>query len=151
MPGSTNACSLQAQARAVCGLLGCTGPIDMKDNDRTERVGAELQRELAVILRDAVRDPRLPTLTVQEVRVSRDLTHAKVFYTCFPLDEADGEHERLLNGPLSGYLRHELAHRIRLRTVPELKFVHDESIRQGERLSHLIDDAIASHRTDPDE
>jgi ribosome-binding factor A len=116
----------------------------MKEFDRTERVGAELKRELYQVLRDEVRDPRLANLTVQEVRVARDLSHAKVFFTCFPSDENAREQERLLNGRLAGFLRHALAQRVRLRAMPQLHFVHDESIGHGERLSALIDQAAAS-------
>jgi len=116
----------------------------MKDFDRTERIGAALRRELADILREQVKDPRIKLITVQEVRVSRDLAHAKVYFTCFPADEGGDEQQRLLNGRLAGFLRHELAVRSRLRTVPELHFVHDESIAHGERLSNLIERAVAS-------
>jgi ribosome-binding factor A len=122
----------------------------MKEFDRTERIGAELQRDLAPILREEVKDPRLGLITVQEVRVTRDLAHAKVFFTCFPVDEGGREQERLLNGRLAGFLRHALAHRTRLRAVPELHFVHDESVRRGERLAHLIDEAVADERGDAD-
>ncbi len=111
----------------------------MKEFDRTERIGAELQRELYQVLRDEVRDPRLANLTIQEVRVVRDLSHAKVFFTCFPADENGREQERLLNGRLAGFLRHALAQRVRLRTMPQLQFVHDESIRAGEHLAALIE------------
>ncbi len=111
----------------------------MKEFDRTERIGAELKRELYQVLRDEVRDPRLANLTIQEVRVVRDLSHAKVFFTCFPADENGREQERLLNGRLAGFLRHALAQRVRLRTMPQLQFVHDESIRAGEHLSALIE------------
>jgi ribosome-binding factor A len=111
----------------------------MKEFDRTERIGAELQRELYQVLRDEVRDPRLANLTIQEVRVVRDLSHAKVFFTCFPVDEQGREQERLLNGRLAGFLRHALAQRMRLRTMPQLQFVHDESVRAGEHLSALIE------------
>ncbi|MEJ2325774.1 MAG: 30S ribosome-binding factor RbfA [Chromatiaceae bacterium] len=114
----------------------------MKEYPRSERIGPELQRELAGILRDHVKDPRLGLITIQEVRVSHDLAHAKVFFTCFPVDEGGREQERLLNGRLAGFLRHELAHRIRLRGVPELRFVHDDSVRRGEELAHLIDEAV---------
>jgi ribosome-binding factor A len=114
----------------------------MKEFDRTERIGAELKRELYQVLRDEVRDPRLANLTIQEVRVVRDLSHAKVYFTCFPADEDGVEQARLLNGRLSGFLRHALAQRVRLRIMPQLHFVHDESIRAGERLSHLIDEAV---------
>jgi ribosome-binding factor A len=116
----------------------------MKEFDRTERVGAELKRELYQVLRDEVRDPRLANLTIQEVRVARDLSHAKVYFTCFPSDEDAAAQERLLNGRLAGFLRHALAQRVRLRVMPALQFVHDESIRAGEHLSDLIDRAAAA-------
>jgi ribosome-binding factor A len=118
--------------------------------DRTERIGAELRRELVEILREEVRDPRVARITLQEVRVTRDLAHAKVFFTCFPLDEGAEEQERLLNRKLAGFLRRELARRIRLRTVPELHFVHDESIARGEHLSKLIDEVAPAPADDPE-
>lgn len=120
----------------------------MKEFDRTERIGAELQRELYQVLRDEVRDPRLANLTIQEVRVVRDLSHAKVFFTCFPADEQGGEQERLLNGRLAGFLRHALAQRVRLRIMPQLHFVHDESVRAGEHLSALIEQATEEGTVD---
>jgi len=123
----------------------------MKEYARTERIGAALRRELAEILREQVKDPRLKLITLQEVRVSRDLAHAKVYFTCFPADEGAGEQQRLLNGRLAGFLRHELALRMRLRTVPDLHFVHDESIAEGERLSHLIEQAVASEREEAED
>ena len=133
----------------------------MKEFDRTERIGAELKRELYEVLRDEVRDPRLADLTIHEVRVVKDLSHAKVFFTCLPTVgdaavglDTDGAHgdshgdshgvaqTRLLNGRLAGFLRHALAQRVRLRTMPELHFVYDESIGAGMRLSALIDHAV---------
>ncbi len=129
----------------------------MKEFDRTERIGAELKRELYEVLRDEVRDPRLADLTIHEVRVVKDLSHAKVFFTCLPTvgdaaagldtdDARNGVHgvaqTRLLNGRLAGFLRHALAQRVRLRTMPELHFVYDESIGAGMRLSALIDHAV---------
>jgi len=125
----------------------------VKEFDRTERIGAELKRELYEVLRDEVRDPRLADLTIHEVRVVKDLSHAKVFFTCLPTVgdaaaglDTDGTHgvaqTRLLNGRLAGFLRHALAQRVRLRTMPELHFVYDESIGAGMRLSALIDHAV---------
>jgi ribosome-binding factor A len=113
----------------------------VKEFDRTERIGAELQRELYQVLRNEVHDPRLGEITVQEVRVARDLSHAKVYFTCFPSDQVSAEQARLLNGRLAGFVRHALAQRVRLRTMPQLHFVHDESIGTGERLSALIERA----------
>lgn len=97
-------------------------------------------RELSQVLRDEVRDPRLASITVQEVRVARDLSHAKVYFTCFPADECGDEQVQLLNGRLAGFLRHALAQRVRLRQMPALHFVHDDSISTGAHLSALIDE-----------
>ncbi len=116
----------------------------MKEFALTERIGAEIRRELAAILRDEVRDPRLQQVTVQEVRVSRDLSWAKVFFTCFPMDEDSQGQAKLLNGPLSGFLRAQLARRMLLRIIPQLHFEHDESIARGEHLTSLIDGAMES-------
>jgi ribosome-binding factor A len=111
--------------------------------DRGERIGAALLRELTQLLRRA-KDPRLGEITLHEVRVSRDLAHAKVFFTCFPTDEDAHAQQQLLNGSLAGFLRHELARNARLRTVPQLHFVHDESVQRGERLSALIEAAVGN-------
>lgn len=120
-----------------------------REFDRTDRIGAELQRVLSSVVRDEVKDPRLSSITVHEVRVTRDLAHAKVYFTCFPADEDTSTQEELLNGRLAGFLRHALAQRVRLRTIPQLHFVHDESIGYGERLSALIEDAVgASQQTE---
>lgn len=118
----------------------------MREFDRTERIGATLKRELAVMIRDEVKDPRLANITVHEVRVSRDLAHAKVYFTCFPFDEDTDEQTKLLNGRLSGFLRSALTQRVRLRTIPRLEFVFDESIGHGQRLSELIAKAVAEER-----
>jgi len=122
----------------------------MREFTRTDRVGPELQRELVEILREEVRDPRLKGITIQEVRVTRDLAHAKIFFTCFPLDEGGREQERVLNGKLAGFLRSSLSRRALLRSVPQLHFVHDESIVRGEQLTHLIDQAVAGQSDQPE-
>lgn len=114
--------------------------------ERTERIGAEIQRLLALLIRDEVKDPRLANLTIHEVQVTRDLAHAKVYFTCFPDDEGAKEQERLLNGRLAGFLRRRLAQEIRLRAMPQLHFVHDESIARGERLVSLIEQAVGQDR-----
>jgi ribosome-binding factor A len=115
----------------------------VREFDRTERIAAELRRDIAEVLRSEVKDPRLKPVTIQEVRVSRDLSHAKVFFTCFPMDDCGPDRLRLLNGRLAGFLRARLARRVSLRTVPQLRFVHDESIARGEHLSRLIEEAVA--------
>lgn len=111
-------------------------PPHVKEFQRSDRMGAELRRELALILQDTARDPRLGMITIQEVRVSKNLSNAKVFFTCM---EADPKAcSMLLNKTMAGFLHHELQARIRVRVMPTLHFVHDESVARGSRLSDLI-------------
>jgi ribosome-binding factor A len=112
----------------------------MKEFQRTERLGAHLQRELADVLREEVKDPRVGLITIQEVRVTRDLSQAKVYFTCMGGDAQFTQ--RLLNRQIAGFLRHELAARVRLRVMPQLQFVYDESIARGEHLADLIERAV---------
>ncbi len=115
----------------------------MREFQRTDRLGAEMQRELAVVLRSEVKDPRLGLITVQEVRVTRDMSHAKVYFTC--MDSEPKPTEDLLNRKLAGFLRRELSHRIRVRSMPQLHFVYDESIERGQQLSALIEKATGNN------
>ncbi len=107
--------------------------------DRTERVSTELQRTLANLLQHAAHDVRLQQVTIQAVRVARDLSHAQVYYTSLQPAEADTL-TPILN-KAAGYLRHELARQLTLRTVPILNFIYDTSIDTGQHLTHLIDRA----------
>lgn len=113
----------------------------MKEFSRGDRIGAQMQRELAMLLRDAAKDPRLAEVTIQEVRVTSDLSHAKIYFTVRDKDEA-----RYFTGILeraAGFLRRRLGQLMKLRTVPELHFVYDSSIEDGQRLSALIEKAVA--------
>ncbi len=94
------------------------------------------------MLRRDVSDPRLATVTVAAVKVSRDLAHAKVYVTFLEPDlgrVASGM-EALKHA--AGFLRSGLARRVKMRAVPELRFVHDTSVSQGLHLSELIDKAV---------
>ncbi|HKK13332.1 MAG TPA: 30S ribosome-binding factor RbfA [Gammaproteobacteria bacterium] len=109
---------------------------------RTRRVGEQIQRELAELIREEVRDPRIGMVTVSGVDVSRDLSHAKVYVTVLGDDQQVRESLRILKR-VAGFLRHALGRRMVIRTVPELRFIHDESVERGARLSSLIDQAVA--------
>lgn len=113
----------------------------MREFGREERVGAEIQRELANLLRNEVRDARLRQVTIQEVRVVRDLSHARVFFTLLENHQAN-KIETALN-KAANFLRRRLAENLSLRTVPQLHFAYDHSFETGMRLSGLIDQAIA--------
>ena len=111
---------------------------------RAERVSDAVQQELAVLISDNVRDPRVGMLSVTDVEISRDLAYAKVFVSFVGDREQQQIDEGLaaLNGA-SGYLRKLLAASIKLRITPKLNFFYDESGRRGQHLSALIDRAVA--------
>lgn len=104
---------------------------------RPRKVADLIQRELSDLLRREVRDPRVGMVTLTSVDVSPDLSHAKVFYTL--LDKAQLEETQRGLDRAAGYLRSQIAHRIKLYTTPELRFAYDESVERGDRLSRLID------------
>lgn len=104
---------------------------------RTDRIAQVMQRQLAQVIQQEIKDPRLPGLiTISAAQVSRDLSHAKIYFTVFngnPVEAAS-----ILNAAAS-YLRSVLAKSMTLRTVPQLHFIHDTSVEYGARLSRLID------------
>lgn len=112
---------------------------------RTDRLGDQLQRELAQLLEFEIQDPRLRSITVTEVRVARDLAHAKVYVTLLGPEEDRADVLQVLRHA-AGFLRRQLAQRLVVRTTPALHFVYDESVDRGRRLSDLIDTAIDADR-----
>ena len=111
---------------------------------RAERVSDAIQQELAVLIRENVRDPRVGMLSVTDVDISRDLAYAKI-HISFVGDRSQDEIDQgiaALNGA-SGFLRKLLASSIKLRITPKLNFFYDESGRRGQHLSALIDLAVS--------
>ena len=108
---------------------------------RRARIADQIQRELAELIRTEVRDPRVGMVTLTGVEVSRDQSHAKVFFTVLGPEGAAREAGEGLSRA-AGFLRSQLAHRLSTRSVPELHFEHDESVERGVRLSRLIDEAV---------
>lgn len=121
-----------------------------KEYSRTRRVGEQMQRELAALIQREIKDPRLGMVTVSGVEVARDYSIAKVFVTVLGGDADVATALDILNAA-AGFLRHELGQRMRLRTVPHLKFLFDESIKRGSDLSRLIDEALAGEQNQPED
>ena len=121
---------------------------------RARRVEEQLKRLLSEQIRREVKDPRVGLITVTAVEVSRDLSHATVYFTPFAgLGDPAAALEALKHA--AGYLRHQIRNRLRLRIAPELEFRLDDSVERGARLSALIHDAVEDDRrrhseTDPD-
>lgn len=114
-----------------------------KDYPRSRRIAEQIQRELSDIVRLELKDPRVGMITITEVEVSQDLAAAKVFFTLLgepaKIEETTGALQHA-----AGFLRSQLAHRIKVRTIPQLQFKYDVSVERGMRLSRLIDAAVAN-------
>ena len=110
-----------------------------KSFHRTDRVSAQLRRDLGQIVHLAVREHGLPSMSVSDVEISRDMSHAKVFVTALLPDQAVAGVKALKT--LAPELRFQLARAVRMRHVPELHFHYDESLDRGERIDQLLRDA----------
>jgi len=119
--------------------------IKSQENSRTLRVADQIQRELADLLQHEIKDPRAKNITITSVEVTRDYSHAKVFYSILGNSEESFLAQNGLENA-KGFLRSQLSHRMQLRITPQLNFVYDESIERGTRLSKLIDDAVAQDK-----
>ncbi len=119
-----------------------------KDFTRTDRVAGQLQREIALLIHDEVKDPRVGFVTVSAVQVTKDLSHAKIYFTLLDEDpQARIAAQQALNHA-AGFLRHLVGQRMRLRVVPQLAFHYDEAADRGMRLSALIEKAVAEDEKD---
>ena len=111
-----------------------------KKSGRPQKLGDLIQREVSDLIRLEVRDPRVGMITITSVDVSPDMTHAKIFFTVLEKDKLQDTLEGLKRS--AGFLRAQLAKRVQMYTTPELRFVYDQSVERGDRLSRLIDAAL---------
>ena len=111
---------------------------------RPQRVGEQIQRELAMLMHRELKDPRVGMVTVSAVEVSRDLAYATIFVTFLGKDDPK-EIEAAIAAlqHASGFLRSQLGKIIRMRLTPHLTFKYDESLVRGRELSSLIEEARA--------
>ena len=117
-----------------------------RDYPRTRRIAEQIQRELADLIRLELKDPRVPQLlTVTDVEVSADQSHAKVFFTLLGDERQIADTTEGL-ARAAGFLRTQLAQRMKLRTIPQLEFKYDVSVERGMKLSRLIDEAVGGGR-----
>ena len=112
-----------------------------KDFPRSDRLASQIQRELANLIHNSLKDPRLSAPTILEVQVSRDLSQAKVFFSV--LDPEDAEQSLRALKHASGYLQREVGKVLKSRLTPKLVFVYDDSDIRGRTMSELIDSVIA--------
>ena len=117
-----------------------------KEYSRTSRVSQQVQKELARILQQEVKDPRIGMVTISGVDITRDLAYATVFVTFLTIgDQTNEESLKGLNAA-SGYIRRLLGKAMRLRIVPEIRFTFDETLTEGLRISELVSGAVKNDK-----
>lgn len=112
-----------------------------REFSRGQRIADLIRKELALIVQKELKDPRITMLTINEVKVSRDLSYADVYYTLLSDTESHLADEILSNA--SGFFRKMLSKVLDTRTTPRLRFHYDLSVENGRRLSSAIEDALA--------
>jgi ribosome-binding factor A len=115
-----------------------------RDYPRSDRLASQIQRELARLLRTGLKDPRLGQPSILDVEVSKDLAHARVFFSLLDPENAADCLDALNHA--AGYLQREIGKQIKARVTPKLSFVYDDTDIRGRQLSDLIDSAVASDK-----
>jgi ribosome-binding factor A len=118
---------------------------------RSLRVADQIQRDLAEIVAQELKDPRVGMITITEVQITPDYAHAKVFFTMLKDSQAEIKNTVDGLGAAAGYIRNQLGKRLHIHTLPQLHFIHDTSTSRGMELSLLIDQANATRAKDADE
>jgi ribosome-binding factor A len=106
---------------------------------RTDRVADALQELIAGLLLREIKDPRIGLVTITGVKVSADLRHARVYFSCLGDETQRAQSLRGLNSA-SGFIRSQVARQLNLRVAPQIAFEFDASLEQAERLSRLLKD-----------
>tara|TARA_A100001015_G_scaffold205801_1_gene230092 strand:+ start:303 stop:698 length:396 start_codon:yes stop_codon:yes gene_type:complete len=118
-----------------------------KEYARIDRIADAIRKELAVLVRESVRDPRVGMVNINEVDLSRDFSTCKVYLGFVgSRTEADIEEAMKALSKAAGYLRRLLAARIQLRVTPRIIFFYDDTTGEGMKLEALIDDALTRDR-----
>lgn len=111
-----------------------------REFSRHQRLGAQLLRSLSSLLRLEVKEPDVKSVSLTTVELSRDLSVARIYFSVLDPD-ADPAPAQAGLERAAGFLRRRLGNELQVRHVPELRFLHDDSIAHGARISKLIDDA----------
>jgi ribosome-binding factor A len=120
-----------------------------KGFQRSDRVAEQVRRDLADLIRNELKDPRVGMISLTAVELTPDYAHAKIFFATLQSEHLPEIEQGLKRA--AGFLRRELGRRIHIHTLPELHFVYDNSIERGASLSLLIDQANAVSDQTPEE
>ena len=126
--------------------------LDRPGSSRPQRVGDEIQKELARLVQFEVKDPRLGMVTITGVEVAKDFSFATVWYTVL---KGDRKKSQAALESAAGFLRTQVGRAIKLRVTPQLRFRFDEAPSRGAEMSALIAQARAAdealHRSPGDQ
>jgi len=114
------------------------------DYSRTDRIGEQIKRELSMLIRNEIKDPRVSMVSILDVEITKDLSKAKVFFDALNQDEHEACEKGLNNA--AGFLRRELGRAIQLRNTPALTFIYDDTEQRANDLSVMIDKAVSSDK-----
>lgn len=109
----------------------------MKMSIKIDRIASQMLKEISYVLASEVKDEDIRFVTVTDVKVTNDLSFAKVYVTVLKEDKIAETMKALKNA--SGFIRKELAERLEIRHIPELEFVYDESIAYGKKIENIIE------------
>lgn len=114
---------------------------------RQERMSIEIQKIMARIIQEEIKDPRIDftSLSITRVDVSNDLSHARIYVSVLGDNEKQDETMQALQ-KAKGYIRTELVQHLRVKHAPELEFRLDRSIEHGIRISSLLDELKEEHK-----
>ena len=115
---------------------------------RTRQVGEFLREELTDIIRREVKDPRIGFMSVTRVDVTPDLRHAAVYISVLGTDDERAETLTALRSA-SGFIRHHLKPRLRMRQIPELEFRDDRSMEHAEHIARTLREISAHEAATP--
>ncbi len=114
--------------------------------NRIDRISSEMQKVISEIIRDDIKDPRVPLMTsIVSAAVARDLKYAKIYVSVLGSEEEKKSAMAALQNS-AGYIRHQVADKMDLRCTPQLTFILDESIERGSYITSLIEDTIKKDR-----
>ncbi|RLB43660.1 MAG: 30S ribosome-binding factor RbfA [Deltaproteobacteria bacterium] len=119
----------------------------MLAGNRTVRVGEQILKEIAVLLLEHVKDPRVRAVTMTGIKLSRDLKHAKVYYSVIGGRSEVDRAQAGLNSA-KGYIKRMIGQRLELRYIPELLFIHDESLEVGMNIERLLETLKTNESSD---
>jgi ribosome-binding factor A len=108
---------------------------------RATRVGEQILKEMAFLLLEKVKDPRVRNVTLTGIQLSNDLKQAKIYYSVMGAQDLIASAREGMESAM-GFIKREIGLRLKLRYMPEMRFIHDPSLAVGSHMEQLLDKII---------